>query len=144
MYTKPEIIKILSPYKDRSPIIVKLMDEMSTKKLVPAGRTQLFVLLKDHEEGKQIIDNDWNSCGQPRSFKDKDIRKMSDALEEESGQTIGTNELISIIKETRSKNIEAIDIFPISATKNPAKPSLYLASQPRYLNLPESYPTHLC
>ena len=46
MYTKAEIIKILSPYKDRYPIKVKLMNEMLTQKLVPAGRTQLFVLLK--------------------------------------------------------------------------------------------------
>ena len=51
MYTTAEIVKILSPYKDKSPIKVKLMDEILTKKLVPAGRTQLFVLLKDHKEG---------------------------------------------------------------------------------------------
>ena len=58
------------------------MDEILTKKLVPAGRTQLFVLLKDHKEGKQLIDNDWNSRGQPRLLKDKDITKKSDTLEE--------------------------------------------------------------
>ena len=46
MYTTAEIVKIISPYKDKSPIKVKLMDEILTKKLVPAGRTQLFVLLK--------------------------------------------------------------------------------------------------
>ena len=63
VYTKAEIITILSPYKDRSPTKVKLMDEILTKKLVPAGRSQLFNLLKDHKEGKQIIDNDWNSRG---------------------------------------------------------------------------------
>ena len=51
MCTTAEIVKILSPYKDKSPIKVKLMDEILTKKLVPAGRTQLFVLLKDHKEG---------------------------------------------------------------------------------------------
>ena len=60
MYTKAEIIKILSPYKDRYPIKVKLMNEMLTQKLVPAGRTQLFVLLKDHKEEGKFIDNNWN------------------------------------------------------------------------------------
>ena len=82
MYRKVEIIKILSPYKDRYPIKVKLMNEMLTQKLVPVGRIQLFVLLKDHKEGKQLIDNDWDSRGQPRLLKDKDITKKSDALEE--------------------------------------------------------------
>ena len=50
-----------SPYNDRSPIKVKLMDKILSQKLVPAGKTELFVLLKDHKKGKQIIDNDWNS-----------------------------------------------------------------------------------
>ena len=63
MYIKAEIVNIPSPYKDRSPTKVKLMDEVLTKNLVPAGRTQVFFLLKDHKEGKQIIDNDWNSRG---------------------------------------------------------------------------------
>ena len=39
------------------------MDEILTNKFVSTGRTQLFILLKDHKEGKQIIDNDWNSRG---------------------------------------------------------------------------------
>ena len=49
--------------------------------------------------------------------------KKSDALEEESGQTIGNNEWISIIKETRSKNIEAAGLVSICATKNPSHTS---------------------
>ena len=55
MYKKAESVKILSPYKDRSPIKVKLMDEILTKKLVPAGKTQLHILLKERQK----------SAGQP-------------------------------------------------------------------------------
>ena len=50
-------------------------------------------------------------------LKDKDITKIPDALDEESGKTIGENELVSLIKDTRSKNIEAIGLVPICATK---------------------------
>ena len=47
-----------------------------------------------------------------------------DALEEKSGQTIKNDELLSIIKETRSKNIEAVGLVPICATKNPSHTSI--------------------
>ena len=100
------------------------MNEILSRKLVPASKSQLNCLLRDHKEGKQIIDNDWNSRGQPRLLKDKDITKISDALEKESGKTIGENELISIIKDTRSKNIEAAGLVPICATKNPSRTSV--------------------
>ena len=116
-YSKQEIINILSPFKHRSPIKVKLMNEILSKKLVRANKSQLNCLLRNHKEGKQIIDNDWNSPGQPRLLKDKDITKISDALEEESGKTIGENELIS-------KNIEAAGLVPICATKNPSRTSV--------------------
>ena len=99
MYIQDEIVNILSPHKDRSPIKIKLMDEILIKQLVSVGRTQFFVLLKDHKEGRHIIDNDWYSCGQPRSLKDKYITNHSDTVEEKSGQTIGQNELLSIIKD---------------------------------------------
>ena len=58
------------------------MNEILSKKLVPARKSQLNYLLRNHKEGKQIIDNNWNSRGQPRLLKDKDITKISDALEE--------------------------------------------------------------
>ena len=115
------MINILSPFKHRSPVKVKLMNEILSKKLVPASKSQPSCLLRNHKEGKQIIDNDWNSPGQPRLLKDKDITNISDALKEESGITIGENELISIIKDTRSKNIEAAGLVPICATKNPSR-----------------------
>ena len=54
---------------------------------------------------------------QPRLLNNKDINKISDELDEESGKTIGENELVSIIKDTRSKNIEAIGLVPIGAKK---------------------------
>ena len=57
-------------------------------------------------------------------LKIKILQKISDALEEESGKTIGENELISIIKDTRSKNIEAAGLVPICATKNPSRTSV--------------------
>ena len=63
MCTKAEIVNVFSPYNDISPIKVKLIDKILTQKLVPVGKTELFVLLKDHKKGKQIIDNDWNSHG---------------------------------------------------------------------------------
>ena len=69
MYIQDEIVNILSPHKDRSPIKIKLMDEILIKQLVSVGRTHFFVLLKDHKEGRHIIDNDWYSCGQSRLLK---------------------------------------------------------------------------
>ena len=57
-------------------------------------------------------------------LKDKDITKIPDALDEESGKTIEENELVSLIKDTRSKNIEAIGLLQICATKNPSRISV--------------------
>ena len=100
------------------------MDEILSKKLVPASKSKLYIILKDYKDGNLIIDNEWNTRGQPRLLRDKDINKISDALDEESGKTIGENELVSFIKDTRSKNIEAIGLLPICATKNPSRISV--------------------
>ena len=89
IYSTQKIINILSSFKYRSPIEIKLMNEILSKKLAPASKSQLNCLLRNHKEGKKIIDNDWNSPGQPRLLKDKDITNISDALEEESGKIIG-------------------------------------------------------
>ena len=62
---------------------------------------------------------------QPRLLNNKDINKISDALDERSGKTIGENELVSIIKDTRSNNIEAIGLVPICATRNPSRTSIH-------------------
>ena len=58
MYTKQEFVNILSPYKNKSFIKVKLMNEILIKKLVPACKTQLNILLKKHRERTRIIHND--------------------------------------------------------------------------------------
>ena len=62
---------------------------------------------------------------QPRLLNNKDINKISDALDEESGKTIGENELVSIIKDTRSNNIESIGLVPICATTHPSRTSIH-------------------
>ena len=55
LFTKIEIVKIISPYKDRYPIKIKLMSEILRKKLVPEGGSQSFYILKNPEDKNLLL-----------------------------------------------------------------------------------------
>ena len=83
-YEKMELIQLLSIIIDpseRSSII----NEIVANNVVPASRSQLYSLLQQYKNKKQII-GEWRYKGRKRLLCDDDINKIATELNKESGK----------------------------------------------------------
>ena len=113
-YTKRETFDMLSKFNDGSSERSALIDELTINGLVPQSRGSIFRLLKKHAKGELDIGEPWRKRGQPKLLTDNDIASVKEDLFRHSAKSIGDEDLIKKMRQSKKAKIEKANLVPLT------------------------------
>ncbi|KAL7552482.1 hypothetical protein ACHAWF_015738 [Thalassiosira exigua] len=121
-YRKPEVVSIISTFKEGSWDRGKAIRKMTRLELVPScGATSKGVsiertirrLMERSKQGKPIFDDEWTD-GRPAICSDSDIKAMAQQVETMSGSSLATIDVQRMLADVQAKKLEASGFAAIS------------------------------
>ena len=91
-YTKPDALEVLLTNDSQAAV-----KEMIKSKYIPCGKSSLYRMLQNHNQGKPILNTTWSTCGRPRVLDDTAISSIVQRLSNDVGRTYGQKEVNDFI-----------------------------------------------
>jgi len=84
-------------------------------KYVPCGKSSLYRMLQNHNQGKPILNSAWSVGGRPRVLEDTAISSIVQRLSNDVGRTYGRKEVNGLIIAQQNQMLNDAGNIPLSS-----------------------------